>query len=102
MDPKIKHYPGDYLAEYIEECHRRSIKVFGGFYQNSNVTLEKYPRPAWIGKDGKPAKDPWVCLNNPKGQEHNLDAFRQLVENYQLDGIMLDDNYQTDRQTLLL
>ena len=91
---KIKEYSGDYLSEYIAECHRRGISVIGGFYMSNRAVLDKYPEAAWIGKDGKPADDPWVCLNNPKGQEHNIEAFRQLVEDYQLDGIMLDDNYQ--------
>jgi hypothetical protein len=95
---EIKEYSGNYLAEYITECHRRGIKVIGDFYMSANASLDKYPDAAWIGKDGKPGKEPWVCLNNPKGQEHNLEAFRQLVETYQLDGIMLDDNFQmTDK-----
>jgi len=92
--PIIKAYPGDYLAEYIAECRKRNIKTIGVFYMSANPSLELSPDAAWVGKDGKPGATPWVCLNNPRGRAHNLKTFRHLVENYKLNSIMLNDNFQ--------
>jgi len=94
----VAKYSGDYLAEYIVECHKRGIKVIGGLY----LDWKKYPQinqtaPALIEKNGEPAKGDLLCPVNPKVQERNLDVVRNLVGNYKLDGLILDDNFEFDR-----
>ncbi len=93
-DPvSVTGYQGDYLADFIEECHKRGIKVIGGVYFESRTTLKRHPDAALVGKDGtKSAKQ--ACFNNPDGQEYNLATIRHLLDNYRLDGVILDDNYE--------
>ncbi|NOZ20532.1 MAG: family 10 glycosylhydrolase [Planctomycetes bacterium] len=92
----VVEYKGDWLAEFIEECHKRGIKVIGGIYFDRLTSLKKYPEVARIEKDGKKAEKSAVCYNNPKAQEYNLKTIRHLLDNYKLDGLILDDNFELD------
>jgi len=100
VNSRVTKYPGDYLAEYIVECHKRGIKIMGGLY----LDWKKYPdtpqvnqtAPALIEKNGEQAKGNLLCPTNPKLQERNLDVVRNLVGNYKLDGLVLDDNFEFD------
>ena len=93
IDPAVADYKGDFLAEFIEACHKREIKVIGGVYLGSRTTLQRHPDAAVVKRTGeKEAKQ--ACFNNPKGQEGNLEVIRYLVRNYPLDGLILDDNFE--------
>lgn len=93
VSPEVAGYKGNFLAEFIDECHKRGIKVIGGIYLESPTTLRRHPDAMVVGKDGK-ANPKQACFNNPKGQEYNLATIRHLVENYKLDGVILDDNFE--------
>lgn len=93
ISPEVAGYKGNFLAEFIEECHKRGIKVIGGIYLESPTTLKMYPDAAVIGRDGK-VNPKQACFNNPKGREYNLATIKHLVENYELDGVILDDNFE--------
>jgi hypothetical protein len=49
---------------------------------------------------GAPKRDqygrPLACFSDPKGQAYNLATVEQLLSHYQLDGVILDDNYELD------
>ncbi|MEI8037214.1 MAG: hypothetical protein WCJ14_02385 [Verrucomicrobiota bacterium] len=100
-NPKLTNYPGDYLAEYIDECHKRGIKVIGGVYldwQKCDWKTSLYQdAPVRIEKSGEPARKNLLCPANPKLLERNLDVVRNLVGNYKMDGLMLDDSYECRR-----
>ncbi|MCS7254629.1 MAG: beta-galactosidase [Armatimonadota bacterium] len=91
--PEVAGYKGNFLAEFVDECHKRGIKVIGGIYLESPTTLKRYPEAAVVGRDGK-VNPKQACFNNPKGQEYNLATIKHLVENYKLDGVILDDNFE--------
>jgi len=93
-DPvSVTAYQGNYLADFIEECHKRGIKVIGGIYFESRTTLQRHPEAALAVRGGaKNAKQ--ACFNDPDGQEYNLATIRHLLDNYRLDGLILDDNYE--------
>jgi len=93
IDPPVANYKGDFLAEFIEECHKREIKVIGGVYLGSRTTLKRHPDAAVVTKTGERSANQ-ACFNNPKGLEHNLEVITHLVRTYRLDGLILDDNYE--------
>ncbi len=93
-DPiSVAQYQGNFLADFIEECHKRGIKVIGGIYFEHRTTLAKYPEASVVRRDGTVVKNQ-ACFNNPKGQEYNLATIQHLLDNYNLDGIILDDNFE--------
>ncbi|NOY83200.1 MAG: family 10 glycosylhydrolase [Kiritimatiellaeota bacterium] len=93
----VTDYPGDYLAEFVDLCHRRGIKVIGGVYFAFPKTLLKaHPNAIRIGKDGKPDPKGRICFNRPEVQDYNFRTVRQLLDNYALDGLILDDNFELD------
>lgn len=93
LDPLVADYEGDFLADFIEECHKREIKVIGGVYLGSRMTLQQYPDAAVVKRTGE-AEARQACFNNPVGQKRNFEVIRHLVRNYQLDGLILDDNFE--------
>ncbi len=93
IDPPVADYKGDFLAEFIEACHKREIKVIGGVYLGSRTTLQRHPDAAVVKRTGE-ADAKQACFNNPKGQECNLEVIKDLVEKYRIDGLILDDNFE--------
>ncbi len=93
-DPvSVTGYQGNFLADFIEECHKRDIKVIGGVYFESRTTLKRHPEAALVEKGGAKSTRQ-ACFNNPDGQEYNLATIKHLLDNYKLDGLILDDNYE--------
>ena len=93
IDPSIASYRGDFLAEFIEECHKRGIKVIGGVYLGSRTVLKQHPDSATVSKTGeRSAKQ--ACFNNPQARERNLEVITDLMQRYRLDGLILDDNFE--------
>lgn len=93
-DPgSVTGYPGNFLADFIGECRQRGIKVIGGIYFENRTTLKRHPEATVVKKNGERVATQ-ACFNRPEGQEFNLATVRQLLENYRLDGIILDDNFE--------
>ena len=99
-DKVVTHYRGDFLADLIRECHGRGIKVIGGVYFDNRTPVRTHPEVTQLDIAGEEKRDsygnPYACFNNPKGREHNLATVQQLLTNYDLDGVILDDNYELD------
>jgi len=97
----VARYKGNFLADLVRECHARGIAVVADVYLDNSEPLRKHPEVARLDREGKPIKDRYgrlmACFNNPKAQEHNLATFRQLLDDYELDGVILDDNFELDR-----
>ena len=90
-------YPGDWLAEFVHECHGRGIKVIGGVYFAFPKSLLKaHPGAVRIDKDGKPAAKGRICFNRPEVQDYNFRTVQHLLDHYSLDGLILDDNFELD------
>ncbi len=89
-------YHSDYLAELLDECHRRNIKVYASLYLGCRLAREKYPDVIVVNKDGSRDEKNWACFNNPRTMEHNWAMLRHLLDNYKLDGLIYDDNFGLD------
>jgi len=92
-------YRGDFLADLVKECHARGIQVWGGAYLDNTVVRDDALRGR-VGRDGKAILDrrgrPLACFNLPENQADNLAEMRRLVADYDLDGLILDDNFELD------
>ncbi len=97
----VAQYEGNFLEDLIRELHGRGIKVIGGVYFDNVTPLRRYPEVKRIDAKGEPVKSRYdqfqACFNNPKGQEHTLATIRHLLDNYDLDGLILDDNFELDK-----
>jgi hypothetical protein len=100
-DKLVKQYRGDFLADLIAECHRRGIRLIAGLYFDNAAPLRRHPDVRRVDRRGNELKDPYgrglACFNNPKAREHNLATVRHLVGQYKVDGIILDDNFELDK-----
>jgi len=100
-DKLVKQYRGDFLADLISECHRREIKLVAGIYLDNATPVRKYPDVKRLDRKGREAKDRYgralACFNNPRGREHNLATIEHLLTNYKVDGLILDDNFELDK-----
>jgi len=86
-------YKSDFLAELVEECHQRDIKVYASLYLGCRLAREKYPEVIVVNKDGTRDEKNWACFNNPKTMEHNWAMLRHLLDNFKIDGLIYDDNF---------
>ncbi|KPK66108.1 MAG: hypothetical protein AMK73_01060 [Planctomycetes bacterium SM23_32] len=98
----MQRYDGDFLADLVAECHARGIRVIGGLYFDNATPVREHPDVKRVGRDGNPVKDRWgrfeACFNNPLARQHNLETVRHLLASYDLDGVILDDNFELDQQ----
>ncbi|MBM3473127.1 MAG: hypothetical protein FJX75_07675 [Armatimonadetes bacterium] len=98
---RFTQYQGDLLADYVQACHARGIKVIGGLYldwrrfeQHLNDAPPHVARNQPVPEKtlGQP-----VCPLDSGVWDHNLAIVRSLLDNYpDLDGVILDDNFEFD------
>lgn len=86
--------PGyDPLAFIIEEAHKRGIEVHAWInpYRVSNYTPQSsYIQSSWIiGSGGSAFLDP----GNPQVQQYTLNVINEIIDNYDIDGIVFDDYF---------
>jgi len=99
---RFTQYRGDLLADYIEACHARGIRVVGGLYLDwRRFENHLSDAPAHVAKNRPPPerklRQP-VCPLDSGVWEHNLAIVRNLLDSYpNLDGVILDDNFEFDR-----
>lgn len=95
-------YPGDLLADYIRACHARGIRVVGGLYTDwHRFAPHLSDAPPRVAR-GEPPPDKGpnqpVCPLDAAVWDHNLGIVGNLLDSYpDLDGIILDDNFEFDR-----
>lgn len=102
MRESMKAYPGDQLMDTLAACHARGVKVIGGLYLDwRRFAVHLNDAPPHVGKDriapekklGQP-----VCPLDGAVWEHNLAIVQNLLDSYPaLDGVILDDNFEFDR-----
>jgi hypothetical protein len=87
----------DLLAEMVEQCHKRNIRLIAYFNNH------------WVSEDNLPPDVPWLtvfangepyrpiygagvcpCTNSPAFLSASLDICTELVRNYDIDGIFFD------------
>lgn len=99
--------PGyDPLKFLIEETHRRGMEFhawFNPFRASTGGDASKLPanhvaneHPDWIVKfDGKLYINPGI----PEAREHVIEAIMEVVQNYDIDGVHLDDYFYPTGET---
>jgi hypothetical protein len=86
---------GSLTAERIALLKKQGAKVFAEF-NTMHVAgyLKEHPDAAPIGVDGKicPPPQGWqgICPTHPGYRKHRMDAFRQVLSDFEIDGIWLD------------
>lgn len=86
---------GDFLKEIIEECHGNGIRVIArfDFSKTSSSFLEEHPDWYVRNAAGEPIlyhDTAAACVNGGYQQEESLGIIREVLENYQVDGIFFN------------
>jgi len=92
----------DPLREVIEEAHASNIKIhawfeFGfssSYKEDGGMILKKFPDWAALNKEGKLVTKngfDWMNAFNPEVQDFITSLIKEVVANYQIDGIQGDD-----------
>lgn len=101
-DVLVRDYQGNFLRDLISECHKRGIKVIGGVYLDNAEPVRRHPEVQRLDRQGNVVKDqygrPLACFHNPLGLAHSLATIGQLLDDYELDGVILDDNFELDKE----
>ena len=97
---KHPYLRSDWFGEVLEECHKNDIKVIAYYSLATDVAACRH-NPDWyqINAEGKPkstAGTCWdmPCLNSPYREELVIPQLREITENYDIDGYMIDMPYQ--------
>lgn len=99
--------PGyDPLAFAVEECHKRSMECHAWMVA---IPLGSRKQMVSLGRNGMVKRRPDICLaykqeyflnpGNPKTKEYLAGLVREVVENYDVDGIQLDYLRYPERAT---
>jgi len=78
----------DMLGDIVEACHKRDIRVIAYYHTFGSSKIEEL-HPDWRAKNsaGEPAG---LCMNTSLLDEHILPQVREIVRNYDIDGIFFD------------
>ncbi len=90
----------DLLREYIRAAHENDVKILAYVIVSLDLHIyRKHPEWAQVNPEGKPSIRPempsypvrWapLCPNSPF-REYTIKVLREIVENYEVDGIFLD------------
>ncbi len=98
QDPKFVGY--DPLAAMIREAHKRGMEVHSwvwvfrqGYAQNKGPIFTKHPEWMAVNKWGETLSANgglWVCPSIPEARRYLLSMFKEIVTNYDVDGLNLD------------
>jgi len=90
------HLKRDLLGEALDVCHKNGIKLIA-YYCIEVVPppiVEKYPEYLLRNRDGKPVQEhgerATACPNSPLQHEHILPQLKEILENYEVDGVFFD------------
>ena len=92
--PVLNYEKWDPLEVIVEEAHRMGLKVYpvtctladGGFRLGEN--LKRHPDWAMVTKDGR--RIGWADPGKPEVKEYEVSIAREILRNYDVDGLILD------------
>lgn len=86
---------GDFLGEIVEKCHANGIKVIARF--DFSKTHESFfvDHPSWYARRGDGTEIRYndtvaTCVNGDYQRQLSLEAIREVLENYPVDGIFFN------------
>jgi len=93
--PEVKE-KGDQLKEILKAAKRRGVAVhvwkvcwqFGWMADPKVAVPFRFAGRMQVDENGKQGE--WLCPSNPKNRKYELDAIKELVRNYDIDGVQLD------------
>ncbi len=97
LDPAFAAQKRDPLAELIVEAHSRGMEVIPWFeygFASNGFLVNAKPDWATLGTNGKVVNKNgffWMAAINPDVQQFMLDLMKEVIENYDVDGIQGDD-----------
>lgn len=86
---------GGVNEERVRQAQEQGAKLFAEFNTLHDASyLKEHPDAAPVGTDGKPCPPPddWqgICPTHPGYRKYRMDAFREVLAKYPIDGIWLD------------
>lgn len=88
MPPNI-----DMLGEVVASCHKRGIKVIAYYHTFNSEKLAEL-HPDWIVRNSKnESRGSGLCLLSPLLEEHMIPQVKEIVQNYDIEGIFFDGTY---------
>lgn len=78
----------DMLGSQVEACHKRGIKVIAYYHTFGSRNVEEQ-HPGWMAVNSR-GDTAGLCMNTPLTEEHILPQIREIVRNYDIDGIFFD------------
>ena len=86
---------GDSLGDVIEECHRAGIRLLArtDFSKVRRPIYEMHPEWAYVSPEGQIVDyngDIHVCINGDYQQHYALEIVRELITEYDVDGIFFN------------
>jgi len=98
----IMRLNGDVLADIIQQGHRQGLRVIPWFEYGFMTTIHSQlarRHPSWITQSLTQKSDPenpqllWLNPLHPEVQQFILDLIKEVVSQYDVDGIQLDDHF---------
>ncbi|MEQ8957381.1 MAG: glycoside hydrolase family 10 protein [Coleofasciculus sp. C2-GNP5-27] len=99
---RIMRLNGDVLAEIVQQGHRQGLRVIPWFEYGFMTTIHSQlarRHPSWITQSLTQKSDPenpqllWLNPLHPEVQRLILDLIKEVVSQYDVDGIQLDDHF---------
>ncbi|MEQ8997537.1 MAG: glycoside hydrolase family 10 protein [Coleofasciculus sp. B1-GNL1-01] len=99
---RIMRLNGDVLAEIVQQGHRQGLRVIPWFEYGFMTTIHSElarRHPSWITQGLTQKSDPenpqllWLNPLHPEVQQLILDLIKEVVSQYDVDGIQLDDHF---------
>jgi hypothetical protein len=81
----------DMLGNMVDACHKRGIKVIAYYHTFGHQKIQEL-HPEWRGKNSK-NEPSGLCGNTPLLKEYILPQIREIVSNYDIDGIFFDGTH---------
>ncbi len=78
----------DMLGEVVDACHKRGIRVIAYYHTFGSKKLEGL-YPEWRAENSE-HEPRGLCMESPLLEEHILPQIREIVRNYDIDGIFFD------------
>ena len=98
----IMRLNGDVLEEIVQQGHRQGLRVIPWFEYGFMTTIHSElarRHPSWITQGLTQKSDPenpqllWLNPLHPEVQQLILDLIKEVVSQYDVDGIQLDDHF---------
>ncbi len=86
----------DPLADCVAACHKYGMQCWAWvtvydskYYATPDEFFQRHPEYTWVSRDGRKHIEGVPCYAYPEVREYRLNQMRELVDNYDIDGLYL-------------